>query len=57
MLTISPHHRAIQQYYDELRGYDAQGATHEGATSTAFQNLLANLAKRPAARRHPRPTE
>jgi hypothetical protein len=38
---IKPSHKAIQAYYLELQGYDAQGVSHEGAVSSAFQNLLA----------------
>jgi hypothetical protein len=38
---IEPTHKAIQAYYAELQGYGAQGISHEGATSSAFQNLLA----------------
>src|SRR5260221_4123934 len=45
MLTVSPSHRAIEHYYTDLRGYAAQGVTHEGATRTAFQTLLATLAR------------
>ncbi len=38
---IKPTHKAIQAYYDALKVYDAQDISHEGATSTAFQTLLA----------------
>jgi hypothetical protein len=41
MLTISPHYRAIQRCYEELRSYAMQ---HEGATSAAFQTLLSTPA-------------
>ncbi len=38
---IKPTHKAILAYYAELQGYGAQGVSHEGAVSSAFQNLLA----------------
>jgi len=38
---IKPTHKAILAYYSELKGYGDQGISHEGAVSTAFQNLLA----------------
>ena len=44
MPTISPQHKAIAQYYQELERYRTQGVTHELATKTAFQTLLAALA-------------
>jgi hypothetical protein len=34
--------QGIKRYYEELAGY----ATHEGATSSAFQNLLAATCKK-----------
>jgi len=43
--TIKPSHKAIQAYYDELKGYATQDVSHEGAVSTAFQNLLAEVGK------------
>lgn len=44
MLTISPRDKAIERYYRDLERYRAHGATHEMATRTAFQGLLAALA-------------
>ena len=38
---IKPGHKAIAAYYADLSRYDAQKVVHEGATSSAFQNLLA----------------
>ena len=38
---IKPGHKAIAAYYADLARYDAQKVVHEGATSSAFQNLLA----------------
>ena len=43
--NIKPTHRAIKIYYEELARIHAQGATHEGATSTAFYNLLAETVR------------
>jgi hypothetical protein len=45
MATISHSHKAIEHYYADLREYAAQGVTHEGAIRTAFQTLLATLAR------------
>ncbi len=36
---------AIRQYVETLKVYSEHGATHEGATETAFSNLLASTAK------------
>ncbi len=44
-LSIKPTHKAIQAYYDALKGYDAQDVRHETAVRSAFQNLLAETAK------------
>ena len=44
-VLIKPTHKAIRAYYEELKGYEKQDVSHEGATSTAFQNLLTQLAK------------
>jgi len=38
---FKPSHTAIKAYYDQLAGYAAHEVVHEGATSSAFQNLLA----------------
>lgn len=43
--NIKPTHRAIKKYYEDLARIHAQGATHEGATSPAFYNLLAETAR------------
>src|SRR5258706_4598471 len=45
MPTISPHHKAIAQYYQELEQYRQHQVTHELATKTAFQALLSTLAQ------------
>lgn len=42
---IKPTHKAIKRYYDDLARVHAQGATHEGATSPAFFNLLSETAR------------
>jgi len=47
-LSIKPTHAAIRAYYDALSAYAARGAVHEGATETAFSQLLAVTA--PAVR-------
>jgi len=44
--TIKPTQKAVKDYYATLKDFEDQGATHEGAVSTAFQNLLANAAKK-----------
>ena len=43
--TINTDHRAIQQYDTLLAEYSQQRVRHEGAISTAFENLLTQLAK------------
>jgi len=37
--------KAIKQYYEALQSYRDQGVKHEGALETAFQRLLADVAK------------
>jgi predicted helicase len=44
MPVISPQHRAIAQYYQELETYRQHQVTHELATKTAFQTLLNTFA-------------
>lgn len=43
--AIGPEHPAIAQYYGSLEEYRDQRVHHEGAVSTAFENLLTTLAK------------
>jgi len=43
--TIKPDNPAFDQYYALLEGYRTQRVKHEGAVSTAFENLLTTLAK------------
>ena len=43
--TITAEHPAIDQYYARLDEYRRQRVRHEGAVSTAFENLLTTLAK------------
>jgi hypothetical protein len=38
---FKPNHAAIKAYYDEIAAYRAHEVSHEGATNSAFQNLLA----------------
>jgi hypothetical protein len=38
---FKPQHSAIKAHYDQLASYAAHEVVHEGATSSAFQNLLA----------------
>jgi hypothetical protein len=45
MLTISPISAAIRHYYEERARYAAQGVEHELALKTAFQSLLAEVAR------------
>ena len=42
---IKPDSAAIREYLASLRQYAEMGAHHEGATETAFLNLLAATAK------------
>jgi hypothetical protein len=42
---IKPAHKAIQTYYQTLRDYSEHHVGHETALRSAFQNLLADLAK------------
>ena len=43
--TIKPDNPAFGQYYALLDDYRTQRVKHEGAVSTAFENLLTTLAK------------
>jgi predicted helicase len=43
--ALKPTHPAIHTYYVDLQDYARQGATHEGALETAFQHLLAEVAR------------
>ncbi len=43
--TITADHPAIDEYYSQLEEYSEQRVRHEGAVSTAFENLLTVLAK------------
>jgi predicted helicase len=43
--AIGAEHPAIAQYYGTLAEYEDQRVHHEGAVSTAFENLLTTLAK------------
>ena len=37
---IKPTHKAIQAYYEKLKGYGAQDVSHEMGLRSAFQHLL-----------------
>lgn len=43
--TITTDHAAVEQYYSLLKDFQNQRVKHEGAVSTAFENLLTHLAK------------
>ena len=43
--TITADHPAVEQYYSLLNEFKGQRVKHEGAVSTAFENLLTYLAK------------
>ena len=43
---FKPAHKEIKGYYEALAGYANHQVAHEGATSSAFQNLLATTAKK-----------
>src|SRR4051812_33241437 len=42
---FKPSHKEIKTYYEALAGYATHEVAHEGASSTAFQNLLAATCK------------
>lgn len=42
---IKANHKAIQAYYQTLKDYHEHGVGHETALRSAFQNLLAEIAK------------
>jgi hypothetical protein len=43
---LKPTDSAIRAYYAELEAYGRQGVLHEGAVSSAFENLLRECARR-----------
>src|SRR5258708_3920390 len=43
--SIKPTHKAIKTYYQTLQTYRDERVDHEGATETAFQQLLADTAR------------
>ena len=43
--SIKANHKAVQAYYEGLKAYAGQDVSHEGAVSTAFQSLLAEVGK------------
>jgi hypothetical protein len=43
---FKPAHKEIERYYEELAAYATHEVAHEGATSSAFQNLLAATCKK-----------
>ena len=43
--AISADHTAVREYYSCLKGFEDQRIKHEGAVSTAFENLLTVLVK------------
>jgi hypothetical protein len=43
---FKPAHKEINRYYEELDEYKTHEIAHEGATSSAFQNLLAATCKK-----------
>jgi hypothetical protein len=43
---FKPAHKEIKTYYEELAAYATHEVEHEGATSSAFQNLLAATCKK-----------
>jgi len=45
MLTITPKHKAIRAYYQELSDFNELEQTHEGTVKIAFQHLLEACAK------------
>ncbi len=45
-LKVKPTHKAVKSYYAALATYADQSVEHEGALSTAFQNLLSETARK-----------
>jgi hypothetical protein len=43
--TIKATHRSVKAYYETLKRYAGQDVSHETAVRSAFQNLLADVAK------------
>ncbi len=43
---FKPAHKEIKAYYESLASYADHQVAHEGATSTAFQTLLAGTGKK-----------
>ena len=43
---LKPTDSAIRAYYAELEAYSRQGVLHEGAVGSAFEELLAECARR-----------
>lgn len=44
-LSLKPSHKPIKNYYEVLEQYTKLGVEHEGAVSSAFQNLLDSCAR------------
>ncbi|MBD2176369.1 N-6 DNA methylase [Pseudanabaena sp. FACHB-1998] len=44
-LSLKPSHKPIKNYYEVLEQYSKLGIVHEGAVSSAFQNLLDSCAR------------
>ena len=44
-LSLKPSHKPIKNYYEVLEQYSKLGFEHEGAVSSAFQNLLDSCAR------------
>ncbi|MBN2304908.1 MAG: N-6 DNA methylase [Anaerolineae bacterium] len=43
---VRPNHKAVKTYYAEMERFAAQDVTHEMAVRSAFQNLLADAARK-----------
>ncbi len=43
---VKPTHKAVKNYYAALATYADQSVEHEGAVSTAFQNLLSETGRK-----------
>ncbi|MCI0334649.1 MAG: hypothetical protein L0228_15640 [Planctomycetes bacterium] len=43
---FKPTHKEIKRYYEDLADYAAHEVEHEGAVSSAFENLLRNTCKK-----------
>jgi hypothetical protein len=44
-LALKPTHKAVTAYYEALAKFESLGVKHEGAVSSAFEDLLLHCAR------------